>query len=264
MKKHLSLLVVLNFLLLNYCFSQKSYYQISGTILNTADLPKTGLVGAKIQLLLSDSLLYEAICDSNGYYILDSLNLEPAKTYYLECPYHLIKKFTIKDFDSSGNLIADYETYISDWGGWGPIRLSEYLPDNMFPKSSKSPTKNLKSGLKSVAHSLDENPTITILISGHSDYDETISGDTLLAYNRAKVIKKVLVDYGVDEKRITIKSLGMTKPFVVTEDTLELKKGMILNETPIKSLKSKESIDVAHQFNRRISIEILRTDFIPE
>src|SRR5205085_6197045 len=102
---------------------------------------------------------------------------------------------------------------------WGPIVLSEYLPEKMFSKLSYQPKNTLKKGLKEIANKLSENPTLVILISGHSDYDEATYSDTILSYNRAMAAKRVLVQNDIADDRILIEGVGMANPFTVVQDT---------------------------------------------
>jgi outer membrane protein OmpA-like peptidoglycan-associated protein len=85
----------------------------------------------------------------------------------------------------------------------------------------------------------------------------------MLSYNRALEAKNLLVQYGVNKSRLLVSGLGATMPFEVEYDTLELKRGMSLSDSLIDSFAFAESKRIAHQLNRRISIDILRIDFVP-
>ncbi|MEO8146954.1 MAG: OmpA family protein [Bacteroidia bacterium] len=256
---------VMLLLLLNNCFAQSGIYKISGTVYNKAEGPNAVLENASVELLVSDSVHYETKTDSIGHYTLEHLKLLPNKIYSLACTYigylTYYEKINVEENNLFDEFKVDFNTHliICKWH----MGLSEHLPKRMFSKSSYKPTNALKKGLKKEAGELDENPTLTILISGHIDYDETIQGDTMLAYNRALAVKKILIGYGIEEKRLAVRSLGITKPYTMSEDTLELKKGMVLNYELIQSLHSQKNVDLGHQLNRRISFEIVRTDYVP-
>ena len=133
----------------------------------------------------------------------------------------------------------------------------------MFSRYSSRLSLAMKEGLNKVAAELIENPTLLIQISGHSDFVETKDQDTILSYKRAMKVKSILVQYGVRKEQILLNCLGSADPYIVEFDTLELQKGMKLEQKTINSLFTQESKALAHSFNRRITIDILRVDFIP-
>jgi outer membrane protein OmpA-like peptidoglycan-associated protein len=55
-------------------------------------------------------------------------------------------------------------------------------------------------------------PKATLLIEGHTDNIGSADANKALGQRRADVVKKCLVEQGIDEKRITATSLGDTKP----------------------------------------------------
>ena len=261
-----SIVLILLFGLINNCFAQHILYKISGTVFNSALGINKGEAYAIVTLLVSDSLHYETKTDLDGHYKFEKLELQPNNTYTLEAhqigSLSVYEKLQIKENHPTNEFQVDFTIYITHC--WKLIVLSEYLPEKMFSKLSYKPKTTLKKGLKEIANKMSDNPTIVILISGHSDYDEATYSDTILSYNRAMAAKRVLIQNGIADDRVLIEGVGMAKPFTILQDILELKKGMIINEKQIESLNSQQSIELAHQLNRRISIDISRTDYIPK
>ena len=59
---------------------------------------------------------------------------------------------------------------------------------------------------------LDQYPNKLINIVGHSDISES-NNSNVLCYNRANNIKKILINYGINEDKITIITKGSDAPF---------------------------------------------------
>lgn len=59
---------------------------------------------------------------------------------------------------------------------------------------------------------LTENPTIKILIGGHTDNTGDAAANILLSENRAKAVADYLISKGIDAKRLSWKGFGATKP----------------------------------------------------
>lgn len=66
--------------------------------------------------------------------------------------------------------------------------------------------------LESFAEYLNENPTITIEIQGHTDNVGAPKANEALSANRAYTVKSYLEEKGVSGKRITAKGFGQNKP----------------------------------------------------
>ncbi len=68
--------------------------------------------------------------------------------------------------------------------------------------------------LKGFARFLKENPTISVLIQGHTDDIGDDDKNMLLSDNRAQGVKEYLVSQGVDASRLKAKGYGETEPKV--------------------------------------------------
>lgn len=246
--------------------AQSKSYKITGTVYNTALGPNRGEEGASVILFVTDSIRLTSITDTSGRYNFPDVVLESDKTYKLVAgqtgSFDNYQELYINDSINSAEYKIDFFIHLTKCGTI--IRMGEHLPTNMFREYSSKLSDTMKNALKIIAAELIDNPTLLIQISGHSDIKEAKAGDTLLSYNRALEAQKLLVQYGINRERLILSGLGCTSPFVVESDTLQLKTDMTLSESTIESFTSAESKRIARQFNRRISIDILRIDFLPK
>lgn len=105
-----------------------------------------------------------------------------------------------------------------------------------FHPNSFAPKKESDEELKKLLDYLVENPAVVIEIQGHTNGDKKIHknkkfkklGDEWnfkgtskkLSANRAETIKKYLTNNGIDEKRLTIKGMGGSKPIIENPETM--------------------------------------------
>ncbi len=71
-----------------------------------------------------------------------------------------------------------------------------------------------------VVRVMQENPTIRVEISGHTDNRASVKHNEVLSLNRAKSTVEYLVQHGIDRSRFEIKGYGLSKP-CATNDTEE-------------------------------------------
>ena len=90
---------------------------------------------------------------------------------------------------------------------------------------------------------LQENPTMRIEISGHTDTRGSAEHNQLLSQNRAKAVVDYLVEHGIDSKRLEFAGYGEAKP--------------IISDAEIAKMKSANEREEAHQQNRRTEFKIL-------
>ncbi|MBC8111195.1 MAG: PD40 domain-containing protein [Verrucomicrobia bacterium] len=75
--------------------------------------------------------------------------------------------------------------------------------------------------LNRVADMMKENPTMLILIEGHTDYVGNPLENMKLSENRVKAVKEYLVKTGIVSKRIETKAFGGTQPLIRSSDENE-------------------------------------------
>lgn len=96
------------------------------------------------------------------------------------------------------------------------LKVGEAYTINDILYSTSSAVMNQKSKfiLKGFARFLQENPTITVLIQGHTDDVGDDQRNLELSEERAQGVKDYLVSLGVDAKRLKAKGYGETMPKV--------------------------------------------------
>lgn len=91
------------------------------------------------------------------------------------------------------------------------------LNDILFATNSSVLTERSKFIIKGFGRFLAENPTITILIEGHTDNVGDDAKNLKLSDDRAQVVKNYLISLGIDQKRLKAKGYGATRPKVVND-----------------------------------------------
>jgi OOP family OmpA-OmpF porin len=112
--------------------------------------------------------------------------------------------------------------------GYRMVRIAESTPD--FSKTIASAGRYVTHGIlfdtdsdrlkpesaaviKSIARGLEANPSLKLLIEGHTDSTGSAAHNLELSKRRAEAVKDVLVSqFGVDGSRLTAAGLGATKP----------------------------------------------------
>jgi outer membrane protein OmpA-like peptidoglycan-associated protein len=90
---------------------------------------------------------------------------------------------------------------------------------------------------------LNENPTMRIEISGHTDTRGSAEHNQLLSQNRAKAVVDYLVEHGISASRLEFAGYGETKPLTTDAD--------------IAKMAGTAAREEAHQQNRRTEFKIL-------
>ena len=103
-----------------------------------------------------------------------------------------------------------------------------------------------------------DNPNIVVELRSHTDFRGSRSYNQKLSQRRAQSAVDYLVkEKGIPADRIVAKGMGEDEPLVLPD-------GTVLDEKYIKSLKTKEEQEAAHQLNRRTDFKVIRTDYVPK
>lgn len=94
------------------------------------------------------------------------------------------------------------------------------INDILYETSSYQLSSKSKFILKQFARFLEENPTISIMIQGHTDDVGDDAKNLMLSENRAKEVKRYLTTLGINESRLNAKGFGETKPKVANDSEL--------------------------------------------
>jgi len=112
---------------------------------------------------------------------------------------------------------------------------------------------------------LNDNNTITIELSAHTDFRGSNESNQDLSQRRAQSVVDYLIKKGIKAERLTAKGYGEEKPKKVTRKLAAkyafLKEGNILDEDFINKLPSNDEKEIAHQINRRTEFKVMRTDY---
>lgn len=101
-----------------------------------------------------------------------------------------------------------------------PLKAGEAytIKDILFETNSFELSLKSKFILQQFAKFLKENPTIQIMIQGHTDNVGDDLKNLELSENRAQEVKKYLISLGIEETRLKAKGFGETKPKLPNDD----------------------------------------------
>lgn len=142
------------------------------------------------------------------------------------------------------------------------------LVRNVFFEFDKSDiTPESSAALDRLVNMLNDNPTITIELSAHTDSRGSDAYNKRLSQRRAESVVNYLVNHGIDKERLTPIGYGESVPKVVnrklTETHIFLKEGDVLSDEFLSKL-TPEQQDSCHALNRRTQFRVLRTTYQPK
>ncbi len=118
--------------------------------------------------------------------------------------------------------------------------------------------------LDTLAAMLNENPSIAIELSAHTDRKGDEAYNQNLSLRRAQSVAHYLIAAGINPRRLSTAGFGKTRPKVVSENIARkfdfLQAGDTLNESFIEKLVPEQQ-DIADQINRRTEFRIVDTTF---
>ncbi len=86
------------------------------------------------------------------------------------------------------------------------------LQNIQFEYNSSALTADSQSGIQMLTDFLKRNPDLKVELAGHTDNVGSESYNQRLSADRAEVVRKALIDNGIDGLRLTAKGYGSTKP----------------------------------------------------
>ena len=142
-----------------------------------------------------------------------------------------------------------------------PVLIRNIFYD--FDKATLRPEST--TALDSLIDLLNENPSITIELSAHTDYRGSAAYNERLSQRRAESVVNYLIEHGIAEERLKPVGYGKEKPKTVKRKLTEtypwLKEGDVLTEEFITALKDEEKQEICNQLNRRTEFIVLRTTY---
>lgn len=119
--------------------------------------------------------------------------------------------------------------------------------------------------LDSLIEMLNENPSITIELSAHTDFRGSEAYNERLSQRRAESVVNYLIEHGIAEDRLKPVGYGKMKPKTVKRKLTEtypwLKEGDVLTEEFITALNDEKKQEICNQLNRRTEFIVLRTTY---
>ena len=88
------------------------------------------------------------------------------------------------------------------------------LQNIQFEYNSSALTEDSQAGIEMLTDFLQRNPNLKVELAGHTDDIGSASYNQKLSADRAEVVRKALIDQGIDATRLTAKGYGATKPLV--------------------------------------------------
>ena len=123
--------------------------------------------------------------------------------------------YDIYTFELPEEIRCDSANYLSN------VDVAEFsvgdalvLQNIQFEYNSSSLTENSQAGIQMLKDFLNRNPELKVELAGHTDdignaaYNQKLSGE------RAEVVRRALINSGIDESRLTAKGYGATRPLV--------------------------------------------------
>lgn len=222
---------------------------------------KEPIAGATVELFGSDGTQLSVKTQDAGTYRYE---LKPGVEYKVSASFTgyltQFKNLSTVGLDESKDFETNFDFPLKSTSK--PIALPEIFYD--LDKYTLRPES--KSALDGLIKVLDENPTITIKLTSHTDFRADDAYNLNLSNNRAKSVRDYLVKNGVDAARLSSEGRGEkdAKEIENNEEYAPFKTGDKLTEEFITGLPSDELKEKAHQYNRRTEFTVLSTDFVPK
>jgi peptidoglycan-associated lipoprotein len=222
---------------------------------------KESLQGATVELFGSDGTSLSVQTGADGMYRYE---LKPNVKYKVSASFtgYLTKfhELSTVGLEEDQDFLKDFDFPLKSTAK--PITVPEIFYD--LDKSTLRPeSKKALDGLITV---LNDNPTITIKLTSHTDYRADDNYNMKLSERRAKSVMDYLIAKGVPADRLTFEGKGETTPKAVENDEeyLPFKTGDVLTKEFIDKLESRELKEKAHQYNRRTEFEVTGTTYVPK
>lgn len=234
-------------------------FSVGGRVYDTDT--KENIPGATVELFGSDGTSLSVKTDNTGIY---KYQLKPNVKYKISASYtgYLTKfaELSTVGIDESQDFEQNFDFPLKSTAK--PITLPEIFYD--LDKSTLRPES--KKALDGLVATLNENPTIVVKLTSHTDFRASDAYNIALSDRRAKSVVDYLITKGIDKERLSWEGKGETTPKEVenNEEYLPFKMGDKLTPDFINGLTNAGDKEKAHQYNRRTEFEVLRTDYVPK
>jgi peptidoglycan-associated lipoprotein len=234
-------------------------FNVGGRVYDTDT--KENLEGATVELFGSDGTSLSVQTAADGMYRYE---LKPNVKYKLSASFtgYLTKfhELSTVGLEEDQDFAKDFDFPLKSTSK--PITVPEIFYD-LDKSTLRAESKNALDGL---IQTLNENPTITIKLTAHTDYRADDNYNLKLSDRRAKSVMDYLISKGVPADRLTSEGKGETTPKAVENDEeyAPFKTGDVLTKEFIDKLETNEMKEKAHQYNRRTEFEVTGTTYVPK
>ena len=222
---------------------------------------KASLEGATVELFGSDGTSLSVLTGADGMYRYD---LQPNVKYKISASFTgyltLFHELSTVGLEQDEDFVKDFDFPLKSTAK--PITV----PEVFYDLDKATLRAESKAALDGLIKTLNENPTITIKLTSHTDYRADDNYNMKLSQRRAKSVMDYLIANKIDKDRLTFEGRGETQPKQVENDEeyAPFKTGDVLTKEFIDKLESNELKEKAHQYNRRTEFEVTGTTFVPK
>lgn len=241
-------------------------YTIQGTIRddNTLQL----LEGVSVKMTGSNGTTVETKTDKKGKYKFDEKQFVHNVTYKL-----VIKKdkfFGEEGTESTVGLNANKD-FVRDFRLRPIPKDPILLPEILYEVGKWDLREQYQDSLIDLIKTLEANPTIVIELRSHTDSRRIPMTNDTLSQRRSQSVVDYLIIRGIPSGRLVAKGYGEKIPRTLAKETSSIRNGKLytfpagvtLTDDYIKTLKTVDEKEAAHQLNRRTEFSILRDDYVP-
>ncbi|MFA8449458.1 MAG: OmpA family protein [Bacteroidales bacterium] len=235
-------------------------FTISGTVKNERSLQFAANI--KVRLVGSNGTVASTITNDKGFYTFGKSQVLPNTSYELI--------FTKENFFNT----KAKETTVGMEGGKDftvdkmimPIPTeSVVLPDILYDLAKWDLKEQYQDSLQGLITTLDENPNVRVELASHTDPRGSEESNDILSQKRAQSAVDYLVDRGIEPARLVAKGYGERVPRRLKKDIVRdgflFKKGTLLNEDYINTIKDPKEKELAYELNRRTEFRVLSKNF---
>lgn len=239
-------------------------FTLQGSIVD--DTTKEPLAGVLVQLVRqNDGFSVSDTTDEKGFYKFDKSVILPNSSFMLV--FNKDGYFAKKGQESTVGLERS-KALVYDESLAKIPQASIELPEILYDLGRWELKEEYQTSLDGLIQTLNDNPKIVVELSSHTDSRPIPMTNTTLSQRRAESAVNYLVEKGISGDRMVPKGYGETKPKVLTKDivkdAIKFKKGTVLTDAFINSLKTVKEREAAHALNRRTEFRVLRTDYVPK
>ncbi|MFL5754237.1 MAG: OmpA family protein [Bacteroidia bacterium] len=226
-------------------------FKAKGTVKSSKD--QTVVPNCSIILKGSDGTLVQAKSDAKGEFLME---LKPEVSYevYTETDKNLKTptaplsflastdrgKFTTVGLQESQDFQKDFLLT--------PVEAEIKFPAVQYDLGKATLRKESEDSLNYLLKTLNDNPTIVIELSAHTDSRGSTASNDKLSQARAQSCVDYLISKGIPQARLVAKGYGERK--------------LKITDAQIAKAKTKEEKEALHQLNRRTVFKILNWDFV--